>query len=153
MEFKTYADYRAAIEKAVNSLPLFWAFSESQLEEELAKRNATRDELFMFMGGLCLEKDKPKIDEYVNTDWAQILYEHISASKEFAKEAFLYEMYNHEYMYNWEADYDVCECFATRRLKYSDDKTYVDYLKEIGYSDDIIAIYRNCVREVMSNEV
>ena len=28
------------------------------------------------------------------------------------KNAFLYEMYNHEYGINWQADYDVCNCFA-----------------------------------------
>ena len=28
------------------------------------------------------------------------------------KSAFLYEMFNHEYGINWQADYDVCNCFA-----------------------------------------
>ena len=31
------------------------------------------------------------------------------------KNAFLYEMYNHEYGINWEGDYDVCACFGGAR--------------------------------------
>lgn len=33
-------------------------------------------------------------------------------SAEYWKNAFLHEMYNHEYGYNWQADYDVCSCFG-----------------------------------------
>ena len=32
---------------------------------------------------------------------------------EYWKSAFLYEMYNHEYGINWQADYDVISCFCT----------------------------------------
>ena len=34
-------------------------------------------------------------------------------SLEYWKGAFLYEMYNHEYGINWQADFDVCSCFGS----------------------------------------
>lgn len=33
-------------------------------------------------------------------------------SFDYWKSAFLYEMFNHEYAINWQADFDVCSCFA-----------------------------------------
>ena len=51
---------------------------------------------------------------------------------EYQKGAFLYEMYNHEYGINWEADYDVLSCFG--KIEYPGDgneslDAYFDALK------------------------
>ena len=47
--------------------------------------------------------------------------------------AFYYEMCNHEYCINWQADWDVCSCFD--RCKYGEDKGYVEYLTEMGHPE------------------
>ena len=59
---------------------------------------------------------------------------------EFAESAFYYEMGNHEYHINWQGDWDVCSCFGD--CEYSDGKTYVDYLKEIGYTQETINAFK-----------
>lgn len=60
--------------------------------------------------------------------------------KDFAISAFEYEMRNHEYAINWQGAYDVCSCFG--HCRYGENKGYTDYLKEIGYSDDVIQCYK-----------
>jgi hypothetical protein len=58
-------------------------------------------------------------------------------NEEYMIKAFEYEMDNHEYAINWQGDWDVCSCFG--RCKYSDSKTYRDYLKEMGKENMIKA--------------
>lgn len=67
-------------------------------------------------------------------------------SFDYWKSAFLYEMYNHEYGINWQADFDVCNCFANC----SGVKDYTD-INELfivsGFSDIQKAAYREARRE------
>ena len=58
-------------------------------------------------------------------------------SEEYMVNAFYYEMGNHEYCINWQADWDVCSCFG--ECKYGEDKSYVDYLTEMGKANLIPA--------------
>ncbi len=60
-------------------------------------------------------------------------------SEEYMESAFLYEMGNHEYMINWQADWDVCSCFG--ECTYGESKDYRDYLKEMG-KENLIPAYR-----------
>lgn len=52
---------------------------------------------------------------------------------EYQKSAFLYEMYNHEYGINWQADYDVISCFG--RIKYREDNDINKYFDEAGFNE------------------
>lgn len=65
---------------------------------------------------------------------------------EYWKSAFLYEMYNHEYGINWEADYDVISCFGTC----SGVEDYTDAEKlfsAVGFSEVQRAAYLAARRE------
>lgn len=62
---------------------------------------------------------------------------------EHAKDAFKFEMFNHEYPINWQGDYDVISCFA--RVKYKGDGTEID---QTGWSDEIKRAYCDAAREV-----
>lgn len=63
---------------------------------------------------------------------------------EHAKDAFKYEMWNHEYAINWQGDYDVIGCFA--KVSYRGDGTEID---QTGWSDEIKRAYYDARREVM----
>ena len=136
----TYKEYVETRQKDVNALPLFWAFTTKQLDEELAKRGATLADIYRLgdTGGFYLKKD------------AEIIRAFFSKGKElnalmldydFAVEAFLYEMNNHEYAINYQGDWDVCCCFCDHECDYGEDKTYVEYLTENNKAD-LIPAYR-----------
>lgn len=63
---------------------------------------------------------------------------------EHAKDAFKYEMRNHEYAINCQGDYDVICCFA--KVSYRGDGTEID---QTGWSDEIKRAYYDARREVM----
>ena len=139
----TYQEYRKKREIDANSLPLFFAFSDKQLEEEMNKRGLTlkdTDKIYKFgdTGGFYLKKDSPIIHAYLNKeDPLQGLME---SDYEFALEAFNYELDNHEYAINYyQGDWDVCSCFCN--CEWSEYKDYTDYLKEGGYSQKVIDAY------------
>ena len=52
-----------------------------------------------------------------------------SKNYEYLKSAYLYEMHNHEYGINWQADYDVLSCFGNVEYHDTDLNTYFDELK------------------------
>ena len=62
---------------------------------------------------------------------------------EHAKDAFKFEMFNHEYPINWQGDYDVISCFA--RVEYKGDGTELD---QTDWSDEIKRAYCDAAREV-----
>lgn len=135
----TYEEYRDAKQKEINELPLFFAFSNEQLEDHLKNRNATRADIYKLgdTGGFYLKKDAPVIRAAFSkkSELQELMKDH-----EFAVGAFLYEMNNHEYAINdYQGDWEVCCCFCEKECEFDDDKTYEEYLTEAGHSDWIPA--------------
>jgi len=143
----TYKEYTEMKQKEVNELPLHFAFSQEQLNQELEKMGCTRDDIvgLGFAGAFVHKKDKEAVLAYFSkkdpiTDLMQ--------NEEFAVEAFYYEMCNHEYAINWQADWDVCACFCEKDPEYAEEKTYVEYLKEDG-KENLIPFYRKAKEKYM----
>ena len=63
---------------------------------------------------------------------------------EHAKNAFKYEMYNHEYAISWQGDWDVIRCFAN-----VDGEDAEDMLPKTGWPLEIKRAYVDAAREVM----
>lgn len=63
---------------------------------------------------------------------------------ESAKEAFKYEMRNHEYAINWQGDWDVIRCFAN-----VDGEDAEDMLPKTGWSPEAMRAYRDAAGEIM----
>ena len=63
---------------------------------------------------------------------------------EHAKDAFRFQMFNHEYPINGQGDYDVINCFAP--VSYRGDGTEIG---QTGWSDEIKRAYEDARREVM----
>lgn len=67
---------------------------------------------------------------------------------EYMRSAFLYEMYNHEYGINWQADYDVLSCFGN--ISYAE-YNIDNYFKQLNFSPEIKAAYMSARKEYFAN--
>ena len=140
----TYQEYLKEEQRAVNELPLFFAFSNEQFKKAMEERGLTiddTDKIYRFgdTGGFYLRSDSDKIKAYVNREdkLSELMKDH-----KFAVSAFRYEMDNHEYCINdYQGDWEVVGCFCRHRLEYGDDKGYCDYLKEAGM-EELIPAYQ-----------
>lgn len=59
---------------------------------------------------------------------------------DYMKDAFIREMYNHEYCINWEADFDTLSAFGN--IDYSEDATLETYFKQLGFNETQKKAYR-----------
>ena len=55
-------------------------------------------------------------------------------SYKYMYKAFLHELWNHEYIINWQGDWDVFSCFG--RVKYGDNKGPAEYMDELKFNDE-----------------
>lgn len=146
----TYLEYRRERETEVSRLPIFYAYSNAQLERELTKRGFNgldgTSEIYRIgkTGGFYLKKDAPIIREYLEKPHNSLF--ELMQDEKFAVEAFLYELDNHEYAINYyQGDWDVCSCFSERDLEYAEDKKYDEYLREAGYDDKVIGYFKTAL--------
>ena len=58
-----------------------------------------------------------------------------SGNYEYLKKAFLYEMYNHEYGINWQADWDVLSCFGKIEYRSESDEALEKYFTELNFTE------------------
>lgn len=65
---------------------------------------------------------------------------------EHAKEAFKYEMYNHEYAINCQGDWDVINCFC--KVEYEGDGSEIE---QTPWNDEVKRAYRDAAHEVTRN--
>ena len=137
----TYEEYRNSRQQEFNSLPIFFAFGKEQFKQEMEKRGLTEndtDKIYRLssLGGFYLKSDAPIIKAFMEK---KDPLPDLMNDPAFAEDAFYYEMCNHEYGINWQGDWDVYSCFGN--CKYAEDKSGVDYLRENGYSEDVIRSY------------
>ncbi len=142
----TYEEYRNQEQATFNALPIFWAFGMDQFREQMELRGLTEndtDKIYSIGGGgYYLKADAEIIRAYFNRP--NRLKEYMENDREFAESAFYYEMGNHEYHINWQGDWDVCECFGS--CEYEEGKDGADYLREIGYSDNVVRAFYDARR-------
>lgn len=155
---RTYKEYKDRQQAEFNALPIFWAFSNDQMKEQLAKRGVSLEEAKhcvrrFGMGGFFLVKDAETVYNFVKGGEAraQELHNLLENDSDFARDAFEYEMYNHEYPINWQGDWDVCSCFGD--VEYGEGKSGSDYLRELGFTDKVIQIYREASRKVCNDDI
>lgn len=135
-----YQQYKEREQGRFNNLPIKFAFGRTQFREMMEAWGLTEndtDKIYALgAGGYYLRSDAQIIRDYFNR---KDELPDLMADEEFAIDAFEFEMANHEYAINWQGDWDVCSCFANKELAYGDDKTYVDYLTEMGHPEWIDA--------------
>lgn len=81
-------------------------------------------------GGFFLKSDADVIHEFLNrpNELPELMKDY-----DFAFGAFYYEMGNHEYHINWQADYDVFSCFGN--IKYDDSYYAEDYCDQLKFEE------------------
>ena len=103
-----YLDFKKRQEKEFEEFPIAYAFNDKQLEEALAKLGGTKEECVSVFGhGDIVRRQDAKDLVKLFTRHDKELKEKLASDPEFAYEAILYEMDNHEYAINWSGDEDV----------------------------------------------
>lgn len=93
----------------------------------------------MIYNPICFGYNKPEDKEFVDRCAELSLAlekakEALENNYEYQKQAFLAEMYNHEYGINWQADYDTLSAFGN--IHYSgEDNALTMYFDELGFTD------------------
>lgn len=142
-----YETWKNNQQEEFNNLPIFYAFSDRQLEEKLKERGLTMSDLDKIYklgesGGFYLKSDAETIREYFNKpDELPKLME----DYDFAFGAIYYEMGNHEYHINWQADYDVCSCFG--HVDFSEPYDIVDYFNQLDWNKTTRRAYMDARRK------
>lgn len=98
--------------KEFNDLPIAYAFSDEQLKDALDRLGATdisECRTIFGHGDIVKKENARKVVETMKRHNKEL--REAMKDPEFAYDAFLYEMCNHEYAINWSADEDVLNCF------------------------------------------
>lgn len=110
MKRQEYLDLKQRHQKEVEDFPIAYAFNGKQLKEAIEKLGATKQEVTTLGYGTVIKKtDIPAFEELLEDQRHELKM--TMRDKEFAYEAFSYEMDNHEYAINWSGDDDVLSCF------------------------------------------
>lgn len=125
-------------------------FQSYRTEKERQQILAKTKNMYDNMVGMCWMYDKNFVDNHVRL-WVELQKRkaHAMESFEYCKSAFLYEMYNHEYGINWQADYDVLNCFT--KVEYSDSDGTRKYLERSGFTDMQKKAYLAAKQEYYAN--
>lgn len=140
-----YTEYKNMKQEEFDKLPIFYAFGNDQFKKAMEERGLkeTDTDKIYALGhvGYYLRSDADIVRAYFKKkdELPELMKDH-----EFAVSAFRYEMDNHEYAINWQADYDVCSCFG--HCEYGECKDATDYLSEMGYGDDVVKAYMEARR-------
>ena len=136
MKKQEYLDLKRRHQKEVEDFPIAYAFNGKQLKEAIEKLGATKQEVTTLGYGTVIKKvDIPEFNNLMASHRNEL--KEALKDKEFAYEAFLYEMDNHEYAINWTGDADVLECF---------DLIYAQ-LEDL----DLEEVYQRAARQHMKN--
>lgn len=112
MEKLTYRELFDKQQQELSDFPIAYAFNKQQLEEALVKlgaKDVSECVTYLDMGDVMKKTDVPAFKEMLKRHRKEML--EAIGDPEFAYEAFLYEMDNHEYAINWSGDEDVLGCF------------------------------------------
>ena len=146
---KSSDDYRRKRDFIINYYGLqvdyishFGIFHNEEERQALLKKT---EGMYNNYVGMCWMYDKDFVDKHVKL-WQTLCDREKQAMENFdyCKSAFLYEMYNHEYGINWQADWDVLFHFAD--VDYKDEGTE-EYLVRTNFTDMQKEAYRAAKKE------
>lgn len=142
-----YTEFKDMLQNKVNDLPMFYAFSNEQLDNALDDMGLRLKDMKgnkivrLGFGAYCLKCDLESIMSELNAvDDAK---REFIEDYEHAYDAFMYEMGNHEYHINYEGDWDVLSCFGLNDnvCEYEDGKDVDEYMDAMGLSPVTKAAY------------
>lgn len=135
---KDYDDYEKKRYFIANYYPLQFEYISIFFigsDEERAAIQAQTKSMFYSAAALAYFKDAETAEKIDN------LYKKLNEEREksetsykYMYKAFLHELWNHEYIINWQGDWDVFSCFG--RVKYDDNKGPAEYMDELKFNDE-----------------
>ena len=147
---QTYEEYLRKMEYLVNSYPLrvdsiseFQCFHNDEEEKEFFE---SINGMVYDPVGYCYVKDVEFVKKHINL--MNSLQEQQKAKKndyDYFKSAFMYEMNNHEYVINWQGDYDVFSVFGN--VEYSEN--IEDYFRQLNFTDTMKKAFMDARREYL----
>ncbi|MBU5669480.1 hypothetical protein KQI68_06465 [Peptoniphilus sp. MSJ-1] len=146
---KTYQEYKKIKNEQWNKLPVFYGYSMEQIKEQMKQRNIDSFDKItrIYAGTYCLKEDVDLIHNFLANDELDDLMKDF----DFAKDAFYYEMGNHEYEINtYQGNYDVLSCFFDVEYE-DDDYDYSLYFKQLNLNDSTKNAYRAARIEYLRN--
>lgn len=122
-----YEEMRQRHQAEANALPIHWAFTEEQFNEELKKMGLKRSDkgkLCRVFDGFCLVSDAKMIADTLirHHEEEKAAIEADTTGDGFIKDMFLYELRNHEYTYTLETDETVEACGFTPEKVEADER-------------------------------
>lgn len=144
-----YTEFKDMPQNKVNDLPMFYAFSNEQLDNALDDMGLSLKDMKgskivrMGYGAYCLKRDLDSILSELNAvDDAK---REFIEDYEHAHDAFMYETGNREYHINWQGDWDVLSCFGLNDdvCEYEDGKDVDEYMDAMVLSPVTKAAYRD----------
>lgn len=141
---ETYQEMRARFQRDFDEFPFLFAYSNEQFDQALAERGWKESELVRVMpGGFIRKQDAKRLREMTDNHDRE-LRERMT-DHDFAVDAFIFEMGNHEYhLDTWQGDWDVCSMFGN--AEYVTGKDGPAYLAEMGYGQVTQDAYRDARR-------
>ena len=111
MKRQEYLDLQKKHQEELEEFPIAYAFNDKQLQEALEKLGATKEEcVTVFNHGDIVKRTDAKALVKMLERQTKEMKDKLKDDPEFAYEAFLYEMDNHEYAINLSGDEDVLDC-------------------------------------------
>ena len=139
-------DYYALQEDRVSEFRIYRTAEEKRAFEEEIKDLAYNPAGFCYM-----DKSKELFIKH-HVELLNVLRsqkEDVANNYEYQKSAFLYEMYNHEYAYNWQADWDVLSVFG--KITYQRNNERLDkYFDELRFTKTQRKAYMDARSEYFS---
>lgn len=114
---KEYLALQKRQQEEFNSFPIYYAFNNDQLEEALEKLGVKMEDCMSYFGhgDIIARANEKKLRELLKRHYHEM--QEAMKDPEFAYEAFLYEMGNHEYFCNWSGDEDVLNALCMTNPK------------------------------------
>ena len=149
-EVKDFYDYENKSKYLINIKPL-----EFDSVSVFNDRIKTMDTEKMFFSRICycyFMEEEP-VKEILELKKKLIV--NLNRDFEYYKQAFSYQIANHEYCYNWQGTWEVCQAVMGTSIIYKGDvmdqeEELDDYMKQIGYGEEEKKMIKKAFYEALS---
>lgn len=145
-----YQEYMQMKQDGFNALPIFWAFDKKQFKEGMERFGLTEkdtDKIYALgSGGYYRKSDADIVRAWFKQEdeLPELMKDH-----DFAVDAFIYELGNHEYHINhYQGDWEVLGCFYNVEWL-GDGASTADYLNSLDIPECVKAYYVEAVSKFL----
>lgn len=143
-----YKELKAAHRREWEAFNVFYAFSNDQFNTAMKERGLSPDTdldkiVSIGFNGYTTEEELPKIKEYLKRSSEEL--KEAMKDHDFAFDAFLEEIGNHEYLINYQGAYDTLSCFYD--IEWNDAWGADEYLKSVNAEPQVVMAWHEALDE------